>query len=88
MKLAELAYLNDAALWKAARTALSREQRERLQSLHDKQQSTGLTPGELTEEQALVKLYRETMLVRDQAVALLQHRGYDVSDPVQFHPLD
>ena len=88
VELAQMAYLNDAALWKAARTTLSREQRERLQSLHDKQQSTGLTPGELTEEQALVKLYRETMLVRAQAVALLQHRGYDVSDPIQFHPLD
>lgn len=87
-ELAQMAYLNDAALWKVARTTLSHEQRERLQSLHEKQQRSGLTPGEQTEEQALVKLYRETLLVRAQAVALLQHRGYDVSDPTQFHPLD
>lgn len=88
VELAQMAYLNDAALWKAARATLSQEQRERLQALHDKQQRARLTSGELLDEQALTKLYRETLLVRAQAVALLQHRGYDVSDPTQFHPLD
>jgi hypothetical protein len=88
VELAQMAYLNDAALWKAARATLSQEQRERLQALHDKQQRARLTSSELLEEQALTKLYRETLLVRAQAVALLQHRGYDVSDPTQFHPLD
>jgi hypothetical protein len=29
----------------------------------------------------------EIMAEQAQAVALLQHRGYDVSDPTQFHPL-
>jgi hypothetical protein len=40
--------------------------------LHDKQQRAGLAPGEQTQEAALRKLYRETLLVRAQAVALLQ----------------
>jgi len=34
--LAHLAYLNDAALWQAARTTMTAEQRERLATLHDK----------------------------------------------------
>jgi hypothetical protein len=78
--LAHLAYLNDAALWQAARAAMSVEQRERLAALHDKQQRESLT----AEEQALLTLYRETLLVRGQAAALLKQRGYDVSDPQRF----
>ncbi|MBE2235194.1 MAG: hypothetical protein IAE85_16985 [Anaerolinea sp.] len=87
MELAQMAYLNDAALWKAARATLSKEQRQQLETLHDKQQRVGLTPGEQAQEEALRKLYRETLLVRAQAVALLQQRGYDVSDPRAFQPL-
>lgn len=87
MELAQMAYLNDAALWKAARATLSKEQRQQLETLHDKQQRVGLTPGEQAQEEALRKLYRETLLVRAQAVALLQQRGYDVSDPMAFQPL-
>ena len=83
-----MAYLNDAALWTAARTTLTPEQRVRLEMLHDKQQREGLTSEGRTEEQALIKLYRETQLVRAQAVALLKQRGYDVSDASQFHPLN
>lgn len=88
LELAQMAYLNDAALWNAARSTLSTEQRQQLEALHDKQQRTGLTPGEQAQEEALRRLYRETLLVRAQAVALLQQRGYDVSDPTAFHPLD
>lgn len=86
-ELAQMAYLNDAALWTAARSTLSKDQQERLEALHDKQQRVGLTAAERAQEQALVKLYRETLLVRAQAVALLQQRGYDVSDPTVFHSL-
>lgn len=85
--LAQMAYLNDAALWQAARTTMTPEQRERLETLHDKQQREGLTPDERTEEQALLSLYRETLLVRAQAAVLLKQRGYDVSEPLQFAPL-
>jgi hypothetical protein len=87
-ELAQMAYLNDAALWKAARSTLSGAQRQQLEALHDKQQRAGLTQDEQAQEQALVRLYRETLLVRAQAVALLQQRGYDVADPTAFHPLN
>ena len=85
--LAQMALLNDATLWKAARTTLQKEQQQRLETLHDKQQRTGLTAEEQVEEQALVKLYRETQLVRAHAAMLLMQRGYDVSDPHFFSPV-
>jgi hypothetical protein len=62
-------------------------QRERLETLHDKQQREGLSTEEAREEQALLELYRETVLVRAQAAVLLKQRGYDTSDPQQFTPL-
>jgi hypothetical protein len=85
--LAQLAYLNDAALWQAARATMLPTQRERLEALHDKQQREGLNAEESQEEQALLELYRETLLVRAQAALLLKQRGYDVSDPQLFAPL-
>jgi predicted ArsR family transcriptional regulator len=85
--LAQMAYLNDAALWQAGRATMTAEQRERLEALHDKQQREGLMAEEEAEEQALLSLYRETLLVRAQAAVLLKQRGYDVSEPLQFAPL-
>lgn len=84
--LGQLAFLNDAALWQLARNNLTQVQQHRLEELHDKQQRVGLSPNEQQEEQALLKFYRETQLVRAQAIALLKQRNYDVSDPTQFHP--
>ena len=49
--LAQMAYLNDAPLWQAARATMTTEQRERLEALHDQQQREGLT----IEKQAEVK---------------------------------
>lgn len=86
--LAQLAYLNDAALWQAARSTMPAGQHERLEALHDRQQREGLSAEEQAEEQALLRLYRETLLVRGQAAVLLKQRGYDVSNPDQFTPLE
>jgi hypothetical protein len=82
--LAQMAYLNDAALWQAARATMTVGQRERLEALHHQRQRGTLT----AEEQALLTLYRETLLVRAQAAVLLKQRGYDVSDLEQFVPLE
>jgi DNA-binding helix-hairpin-helix protein with protein kinase domain len=87
-QIAQMAYLNDAALWQAARATLSLEQRERLAALHETQQSRSLNQDEQAEEQALLQLYQDTILVRAQAAILLKQRGYDVSDPSQFEPLE
>lgn len=86
--LAQMAYLNDAALWQAARSTLPREQSERLASLHDAQQRRRLTSKESAEEQALLALYQDTILVRGQAAVLLKQRGYDIADLSQFAALE
>jgi hypothetical protein len=86
--LAQMAYWNDAALWRAARSTLTAEQKTRLEALHDQQQRRGLTHEEANEEKALLQLYRETLLVRAQAAVLLKQRNYNVADPSQFHPLN
>lgn len=86
--LAQMAFLNDAALWQAARATMPVKQRERLEALHDKQQRQGLTNEERVEEQTLLALYDETILVRAQAAVLLKQRGYDVSDLNQFVPTE
>ncbi|MCU0490158.1 MAG: hypothetical protein MUD01_01020 [Chloroflexaceae bacterium] len=85
--LAQLAYLNDAALWQVARSTMAPAQRERLAELHDLQQRTGLNAEEESEEAQLLRLYREMLLIRAQAAVLLQQRGYDVRDPAQFAPV-
>lgn len=86
--LAQLAYLNDTALWQAARRTMSKEQRERTEMLNWQQQRSGLNVEEKAEQEALLKLYRETLLVRAQALALLKQRNYDVSDPTLLHSID
>jgi hypothetical protein len=63
---------------------MTEDQRIHLEALQDKQQREELTLTEQDEEQALLKLYRETLLVRVQAAVLLKQRNYDVSDPTQF----
>lgn len=83
-----LASLDDAALWQAARAMMPVAQRERMAELHDQQQRDGLTATEQEEAQALLALYRETILVRAQAAVLLKQRGYDVSNLKQFEPLE
>lgn len=85
--LASLAYLNDAALWQMARSSMLPNQQEALANLHHKQQSEGLSTEEQAQEEALRQLYQESILIRAQAAVLLKQRGYDVSDPSQFLPL-
>lgn len=82
--LAQMVYLNDAALWQAANATMTETQRVRLADLHDKAQREGLERDEQIEEERLLKLYRETLLVRAQAAVLLKQRNYDVTDPTQF----
>jgi hypothetical protein len=86
--LAQMAYLNDAALWQAARATLSPSQRERMEILHHKKQREELNVEEQAESDSLEALYLDTLLVRAQAAVLLKQRNYDISDPTQFAPLE
>ena len=85
--LAQMAFLNDAVLWQAARSSLTSSQHQELEWLHHKQQNEPLTETEKVKLENLETLYRDTILVRAQAVALLKQRNYDVSEPAQFTPL-
>ena len=86
--LAQLAYLNDAALWQAARSTMPPALRARLEALHTQLDGEALTAQEQLEVERLEQLYRDTLLVRAQAAALLKQRHYDVADPSQFAPLE
>ena len=80
--VAALPLLDDAALWRAARSAISSEVATDLETLHMKRQREGLTETEARVLSALVRQYERTMLVRAQAAALLKQRGHDVNDLV------
>lgn len=86
--LAQMAYLNDAALWQAARSTVPPALRERSEQLHAKQQREPLTAAEHEEMKRLEQLFRDTVLVRAQAAVLLKQRNYNVTDLSQFTPLE
>lgn len=77
--LAQLAHLDDALLWQAARSRMAPDDAERLQEINLKRQREGLDPAEAQEGEALLRQYERAMLVRAQAAALLKQRGHDVS---------
>lgn len=82
--LVPMVYLNDAALWQAARATLTPSTQLRLESLHHKQQTEPLAAAEVTEMESLEALYRDTIMVRAQAAFLLKQRQYNVADLTQF----
>lgn len=86
--LAQMTYLNDAAIWQAARATMPPSMRARLEALHRQQSRDGLSESEVMEVERLEQLYRDTLLVRAQAAVLLRQRHYDVADPSQFAPLE
>ena len=83
-----MAYLNDAALWQAARSTVPPELRKRSEHLHTRQQRAPLTDAEQDEMERLEQLYRDTLLVRAHAALLLKQRNYNVTDLTQFTPLE
>jgi plasmid stability protein len=77
--LAALEGLDDAELWQAARERLPDEVSAELQSLHAKQQRTGLTIVERHQAEELCLQFDQAMLTRARAALLLKERGYDVA---------
>lgn len=77
--LVQLALLDDAALWRAARDCLSTDDVTRMEDLQLKKQREGLDDAELKTLDSLVRQYERKMLIRARAVALLGERGHDIS---------
>lgn len=80
-ELAELPFLNDAALWRIARSTLPEEQYNQMDELLARKGQGNIT---VTEQEILDELVQQSqylMLKRGQAAVLLKHRGYDLSNP-------
>lgn len=77
--VSQLAVLDDAALFSAARAAMPKDAAEDLERLHDKRQREGLTEEEAQAAAALTRQYERFMLVRAEAASLLIDRGHDIS---------
>ncbi|MCX6032371.1 MAG: hypothetical protein NT169_24135 [Chloroflexi bacterium] len=77
--VSSLRFLNDAELWRAARSHLPGEAAAELEVLHLKRQDASLTQTEIQRSAELIRQYERAMLVRARAAALLKRRGYDVS---------
>ncbi|MGO9922462.1 MAG: hypothetical protein ACLQIB_48175, partial [Isosphaeraceae bacterium] len=71
--------MDDAALWQAARSRLSKKEAAQLEVLHLKRQKVGISESEASALAELVQRYERSMLVRAQAAALLKQRGCDLS---------
>lgn len=77
--IANLKFLDNSALWRAARHRLSEEVSEQLAQLHLKQQRVGLTETEIQNRDHLIQQYEKTMLIRAEAAVLLKKRNIDIS---------
>ncbi len=85
-EMAQMSFLSDKELWRAARSRMTLEENKRTQELADKRQRIGLSTQEKQEADALLLQGDRQMLLRAQAMALLKTRGHDVSsllDPPQ-----
>jgi hypothetical protein len=77
--ISDLTGLDDASLWRAARSAPAPEKVALLEELLDKRRSEGLTEAEAQTVAGLLKEYERAMLIRAEAVAILKQRGHDIS---------
>jgi hypothetical protein len=77
--MAQLVFLDGAALRQAARSTMVSEQVGQMEALNLKQQREGLTPEERQALAQLLRRYEHVMLVRAKAAASLKERGYDIS---------
>ncbi len=80
LRLEHMRLLDDQALWKAARSQLSKKALAQLQTLNYKRQREGLSEVEATKANDLLQQYERVILLRSQAARLLKERGQDVSE--------
>jgi hypothetical protein len=79
--LVSLAFLNDSALWKVARSVLPDEHHRQMDELLARKGQGRLTKQEQQVLDQLVNDNETFVLRRSQAALLLQRRGSDMSDP-------
>ena len=75
--MAQLTFLDDHHLWRAAQQVVPLEKSECMQALTLKQQAEGLTQSEQEEAEQLRHFAHRVMLVRAEAAVLLKKRGLE-----------
>lgn len=85
--VSDLAFLNDAGLWKIVRGGLPAEHHGLMDDLLDQKQRGELSSADQLQLDQLIAEYQSYVLRRSQAAALLQRRGYDMSDPSLLNTL-
>ncbi len=83
--VSNLALLNDAALWRAARRTWSASEQEQLDELLYRKEAGNLDKKGQRALDHLLAEYDRLMLIRAQAALLLKQRGYDVTDPATLN---
>lgn len=76
--LAQMALLDDAALWQEARAMMSTEEQARLEDLLEQQGSEALSTAETSRLEALLERYGQLTVRKAHAWLLLARRGYHV----------
>ena len=79
--LDQLRVLDNQTLMEIARSHLSTEESAQLEALNLKQQRDGLDTQERQWRDDLLRQYERTLLIRAEAVGLLQERGVEVALP-------
>ena len=78
-ELAQLPFLADDDLWRAAQITVSTETANDMEQLLWKAKTQGLNKAETEEMERLQQLGHRIMLVRAEAALILQSRGYDIA---------
>ena len=78
-ELAALPQSDDPTLQTIAQSRLSEPDRKRLEALHERKGTEGLTAEEEDEAAKLLARYDRCLVFRAHALALLKQRGYDLS---------
>lgn len=76
--LAQMALLEDAALWQEARAMMSAEEQAGLEDLLEQQASEALSTAEASRLEALLERYGQLTVRKAHAWLLLARRGYQV----------
>jgi hypothetical protein len=78
VELAKLASLDDASLWREARTMLNPVEQAMMHEFLDRQGASELTPADHARLQDLLDAYGRLMVRKAHAYLLLARRGYHV----------
>lgn len=78
-ELAQMQFLDDASLWRAAELTVPDVSVQRWEELAEKRERMGVSSAERQEIEQLLGLADRVMLIRAEAAVLLKNRGHDVT---------